>query len=260
MLSAMKERLRCATDGAELRRLLHCVLLALLAVVLYKPALAASPPALSGSVNDAALHLVQFCTEPKAGFDKNAVATLADYVLSSKPHRESSLPKSADCTGAYFEFDTKITLARFIDYSYNPLIPPVITRPSSLRYSGWTSPRDGSQKFPNSWEPVPPSGTPLVLHAMQRESDTPDLNTGVYHEYDLKRTFILHNHQGRQVLVSISKQTARSDVGKKGFILGDDTGWNYYYSGEAGYPKTGLGWVKSYIYDYHPTAHQRHGR
>jgi hypothetical protein len=85
---------------------------------------------------------------------------------------------------------------------------------------------------------------------MQRESDTPDLNTGIYHEYDLKRTLILLNHNGSQVLVSISKQVSKSDVGKKGVILGNDNDWNYYYSGEPGSPKTGLGWVKTYIYDY----------
>jgi hypothetical protein len=58
------------------------------------------------------------------------------------------------------------------------------------------------------------------------------------------------NHKGSQALISISKQVSKSDVGKKGVILGDDNDWNYYYSGEPGSPKTGLGWVKTYIYDY----------
>ena len=75
---------------------------------------------------------------------------------------------------------------------------------------------------------------------MQRESDTPDLNTGVYHEYDLKRTLILLNHKGRQVLVSLSKQIDKSDVGKKGIILGNDNDWNYYYSGEPGFTRPAL--------------------
>jgi hypothetical protein len=85
---------------------------------------------------------------------------------------------------------------------------------------------------------------------MERDSNSPDLNTAVYHEYDLKRTLILLNYKGRQVLFSVSKQIGKSDVGKKGFILGNDNDWNYHYTGESGSSLTGLGWAKSYIYDY----------
>jgi len=66
----------------------------------------------------------------------------------------------------------------------------------------------------------------------------------------MKRTLIQLNHKGHHVLVSISKQMGTSNVGKKGVILGNDNDWNYYYSDEAGSTITGLGWAKSYIYDY----------
>jgi hypothetical protein len=85
---------------------------------------------------------------------------------------------------------------------------------------------------------------------MQRDAITPDLTTGAYYEYNLRRTIILFNYKGRQVLVSISKQIGESDVGRKGVIIGNDSDWSYYYSGEPGTTKTGLGWAKSYIYDY----------
>jgi hypothetical protein len=232
------------------RPILGCIVLVLLLIPLYQPVAALSATEDFSPINDAAMKLVQFCIEPKGGLDEHAVAALVDYVLSSKQTREDALPKSLDCTGAYYEFDTKIAFPRFIEYSYNPLVPAVITRPSSVRYSVWTAPRGEAQKLPGSWKPVPPAAVPVVIHSMQRESDTPDLNTGVYHEYDLKRTLISLNHKGRQALVSVSKQIGTSDVGKKGLILGNDTDWNYYYSGEPGSPRTGLGWVKSYIYDY----------
>ncbi len=90
----------------------------------------------------------------------------------------------------------------------------------------------------------------MIIHGLQHDSNTPDLNTGVYHEYDLKRTLILLNYKGRQVFLSISKQVNQSKVGKKGFILGKDNDWNYYYSGEPGTAKTGIGWAKTYIYDF----------
>ncbi|HME45314.1 MAG TPA: hypothetical protein VKF36_19630 [Syntrophorhabdales bacterium] len=235
---------------ANFQRISGYVVIGLVSTILYQPVVAASLTEVPSPVKEAAMQLVQFCIEPKVGFNEAAVAALVDYVLSSKQNREYSLPKSQECTGVYHEFDTRITFPRFIEYSYNPLIPPVITKPSSVRYAAWASPRDESQKLPTSWVPVPPAGVPVVIHAIQRESDTPDLNSGVYHEYDLKRTLILLNHKGRQVLFSVSKQIDKSDVGKKGYILGDDSDWTYYYSGEPGSPRTGLGWVKSYIYDY----------
>ncbi len=202
------------------------------------------------SINDAALRLVQFCNDPKAGLDERDIATLVDYVLSSKKNREHALSESQGCPGAYQEFDTKSNFHRFMQYSYNARIPSVVTRPSSLRYSLWRVPNGKVRNLPGNWEPIPAAGAPVILHGMQHDSNTPDLTTGVYYEYDLKRTLIWVNYKGRQALVSISKQTDKSNVGEKGLILGDDSDWNYYYSGEPGSAKAGLGWVKSYIYDY----------
>lgn len=119
-----------------------------------------------------------------------------------------------------------------------------------MRYSLWTDPRGKSHKMPNEWRLASPASEPVIIHGLQHDSNTPDLTTGVYHEYDLKRTLIHLNHKGRLVLISISKQVNQSEVGKKGIILGNDDDWNYYYSGEAGSFKAGLGWVKSYIYDF----------
>jgi len=219
-------------------------------VLLHQTAGALSPADAAGTINDAAMKLVRFCVEPKTGLDEGAVATLVDYVLNPKQARERGLPKSKDCTGAYYEFDTRIPFSRFIEYSYNSHIPPAVTRPSSLRYSTWTAPQHDMQKLPQAWKPVPPGGTPVIIHGIEHDSNTPDVNTGVYHEYEMKRTLIHLNHKGRQAMISISKQLNTSKVGKKGVILGNDYDWNYYYSGEIGNAVTGLGWAKSYIYDY----------
>jgi hypothetical protein len=239
-----------AQQSICLRLILGCLVLTLLLFSLQQSVAALPPNDTFSPVHDAALKLVRFSIEPKAGLDENAVAILAAYVLSSKQTRERGLPKSQDCTGAYYEFDTKITFPRLVEYSYNPLIPPVVTRPSSLRYSTWTAPRGDTQKLPQNWMPVPPAGAPIVIHGVEHNSNTPDLSTGVYHEYDMKRTLILFNFKGRQAMVSVSKQIGTSKVGKKGAILGNDNDWNYYYSGETGNSIVGLGWAKSYIYDY----------
>jgi hypothetical protein len=232
------------------RPILGCIVLTLLLISPHQSVVALSTTDAFRPVHDAAMKLVQFCIDPKAGLDENAVAILADYVLSSKQTRERGLPKALECTGAYYEFDTKVTFPLLIEYSYNPFIPPVITRPSSLRYSTWAAPRGETQKLPTSWKPIPSGGAPIIIHGIEHDSNTPDLSTGVYHEYEMKRTLILLNHKGHQVLISVSKQIGTSKVGKKGFILGNDNDWSYYYSGESGSSITGLGWAKSYIYDY----------
>jgi hypothetical protein len=51
------------------------------------------------------------------------------------------------------------------------------------------------------------------------------------------------------VLISISKQKGKSDVGKKGYVLGADDNWDYFYSGKPGLTMPGLGWVRSHMYD-----------
>jgi len=233
----------------SLRWLLITLMISLLTIFQHQPAMAISLTDSASHVPAAAMKLIQFCANPKAGLDAQSVAILVDYVLESKSNKEAALPKLKETPGAYYEFDTRINFSSFLQYSYSNQIPSVLTSPASLRYSVWTGIQGESQKMPSSWKLVPPAGKPVIIHGIQRNGVTPDQTTGVYYEYDLKRTFILLNHKGRQVFISISKQIDISDIGKKGVILGNDDDWNYYYSGIPGSTKAGLGWVKSYIYD-----------
>ncbi len=216
------------------------------------------PPAYAASAQfpdtakavDAAMELVSFARTPGAELNPQALTMLADFVLAAKPVAESDLPKKHKATGAYYEFDTNIDFISFMKYGYSSRIPSALTSPASLRYSLWRGPKGEAQALPQSWSVPSPKDAPQVIRGLQRDGITPDLTTGVYYEYDLIRTLIVFNHKGRPVLISISKQADISDVGKKGFILGDDDDWNYHYTGEIGSAKAGLGWVKSYIYDY----------
>jgi hypothetical protein len=226
------------------------LIISVLTIFQQQPALAASISDNTSPIPAAAMKLVQFCVDPKVGLDDHAVAMLVDYVLESKSIKESDLPKMYEAPGAYYEYDTRINFFNFLQYSYSKQVPSALTSPSSLRYSLWTDFPGELQKMPESWKLPVPAGKPLIIYGLERDGITPDLNTGVYYEYDLKRTLILLNHKGKQVLISISKQIDLSDVGKKGVILGNDEDWNYYYSGLPGSTKAGLGWVKSYIYDF----------
>jgi hypothetical protein len=215
-----------------------------------QPVFAAPETDSSREISEAAMKLVQFTADPKTSLDSVAVAALIDFVLKPKTARESGLPAFHKATGAYYEFDTRINFSDFLQYSYSRQIPSVLKSPSSLRYSLWKDRQGAMQKLPHRWAPAPENGKPQIIRGLQHDAITPDLTTGIYYEYDLDRTLIHMNYKGKQVLLAIAKQIDRSDVGRKGFILGSDDDWNYYYSGEPGSARAGLGWVKSYIYDY----------
>lgn len=240
--------------AASIRRVVFILTLCLANYFCIQPAWAASLSDPSHPVPAAALKIVGFAGDAKAPLDAPAVAALVDFVLSAKQSKEAALPKVQDTPGAYYEFDTRISFSRFMQYAYSGHIPAVLTSPSSLRYSIWNGQAEKHSRLPSQWVPVAPDGKPLIIRGTQRDAITPDLNTGVYYEYDLNRALILVNHKGRQALITISKQVRVSDVGKKGVILGNDEDWNYYYSGEPGSTKRGLGWVKSYIYDYYSVS------
>jgi hypothetical protein len=241
---------RKTNHASGLHWLLITLMFSMLTILQPQPALAVSISDSTSPIPAAAMKLVQSCVDPQVGLDAQAVATLVDYVLEPKSNKEAELPKSQDAPGAYYEFDTRINFSNFLQYSYSNQIPSALTSPASLRYSLWTGIQGESQKLPSIWKLVPPAGKPVIIHGVQRDGITPDLTTGVYYEYDLKKTLVLLNHKGRQVLISISKQIDISDIGKKGVILGNDDDWNYYYSGVPGSAKTGLGWIKAYIYDF----------
>lgn len=203
-----------------------------------------------GAVCASVIKLVSFSNNPKAGLDPKDVAVVIDYVLKPKPLKEIVLPKIENASGGYFESDLRIRLTDFLQYSYNSQIPAALTSPSSLRYSRWMNRTEALNKITSSWKLPGPEDTPVVIRQLLRNGITPDQTTGFYYEYDLKRTLILLHYKGRRVLITIAKQANVSDVGKKGFVLGRDDDWNYYYTGIPGAAKPGLGWVKSYIYDF----------
>lgn len=227
------------------------LIVSLLIVFLPQQASAAvSSPDSMGTVCAAVMKLVAFSNTPKARLDPRDVAVVIDYVLKPKPLKEIALFEVDNAPGGYFESDLRIRLTDFLQYSYNSQIPAALTSPSSLRYSRWMNRTEELKKMTSRWKLPGPADNPLVIRQLLRNGITPDQTTGVYYEYDLKRTLLLLHYKGRRVLITIAKQANVSDVGKKGFVLGHDDDWNYYYTGIPGAAKPGLGWVKSYIYDF----------
>ena len=191
-------------------------------------------------------------TEPvhSQNFDSEVVQEVIKFVLSSKNKNAPYFPGNrTNIASAYLEFDIQKDLKHILDIGFNPNIPPFILSPSSIRLAYWTEVNGKKQLPPDLSSMLSRLDHPVMVAGVEHEEITPDLNTGAYYGYDLNRTLILLKYQGRPALISISKQKNISDVGKKGVVLGKDGDWDYFYSGQNGLNKPGLGWVNSYMYD-----------
>jgi len=179
-----------------------------------------------------------------------ALDGLLDFVMAPK---DSDRLYYADglfeSTSAYYEFTIERDLSHVLKIAYNPELPTFLTNPSSVRLSFWTEFDNGMQGLPELWRYLEGDDKPLVFSGREIIENTPDTNTGAYYRYGLDRTLILMKHKGNNVLISLSKQAGTSDVGKKGVVLGSDEDWTYLYSDKKGLNKSGLGWIRSYMYD-----------
>jgi len=183
-------------------------------------------------------------------FDSGMIEKVIEFVRMSKDKNALYFPGNrTNIASAYHEFDVHKDLKHILDIGFNPNIPPFILSPSSVRLAYWTEVNGKSQLPPDLSSVLTRLDHPIMVTGVEHEEITPDLNTGAYYGYDLNRTLVLLKYQGRPALISISKQKNVSDVGKKGVVLGKDDNWDYFYSGQNGLNKPGLGWVNSYMYD-----------
>ena len=171
------------------------------------------------------------------------------FVAATPSDISMSMQDRDKASGAFHSFSLRGDLSRVLEYAYNPEIPIYVTMPSSVRAQEWLNPatREALKGLPRALA----QGQPLLVRGSERETITPDANTGGYYAYKQDRAIALFPGAAGPVLVSVSCQPEPSDVGRKGCVVGDDSGWNYLYSGETGLNKTGLGWVDSYMYNAH---------
>jgi hypothetical protein len=210
------------------------------------------PASLAAGLN----HLIKVVhSDEKQAFDLSRIEALLDFI--GQPVSANELlysTKTPDMPSAYYSFDVAASLARIIQYAYNPEIPAVVARPSSVRLAHWTEVEKKPAPLPKLWEALPNLSSPIIVHGIEYVENTPDLNSGAYFGYDLDRALILCRHRGKNLLISLSHQKQVSDVGRKGWILGSDQEWNYLYSGEKGINKPGMGWADAYMYDSYTVA------
>ncbi len=183
-------------------------------------------------------------------FKPERIKNLLDFVAESKAVSElHHTDKLLGLPSAYYSMSINRSLAHILRYAYNPDIPYCTIAPSTVRICQLKETDQGQQSWPRLWALLSDLDNPLTVKGVEYVVNTPDLFTGVYYAYDQDRALILFKHHGKKAMVSISKQRGKSEVGKKGLVLGTDQDWDYIYTGETGLTKPGLGWVRSYMYD-----------
>lgn len=185
-----------------------------------------------------------------AAFVPEQLGGLLQFVDQRKDPDAAYAADSIDgASSAYLDVDVRMDMTQLLQRAFHPTVPWFTTTPSSLRLTAWLKTDQPGQGFPRLWELLDSAGPPVVIRGMETVENTPDLFTGGYYRYDLLRTLVLFRNGDRRVVISLSRQAGPSGVGKKGYILGQDDDWNYFYSGEPGLAASGLGWVKSHMYD-----------
>ena len=187
--------------------------------------------------------------EKVAAFDPQAVAPVMAFI--DEPKKDDTLyfaDAIKDMPSAYYQFDNRIDLQKVAAYSFNPDIPAIATMPSSVRLFRWLDEEGRMSQSPPVSRYLENLNEPVVERALQYVEITPDTNSGAYYEYNLYQTLVVFKYNQRKVLVTVSRQTDVSTVGKKGYVLGTDDDWDYFYTGKKGLTVPALGWVSSYMY------------
>lgn len=178
----------------------------------------------------------------------SALTALVDFISHAPDMANFSPEKRRDANGSFIAFTIQRPLKEVIRYGYNQRIPQSAVNPSSVNFSYWKTVEGGTNRLPELWTLPDTVSSPVVVRGVSHESITPDLHTGAYYDYDLNRTLVFLRQGTRRIFLSLSDQIGTSEIGKKGFIVGNDRDWNYVYTQDHGIDVTGLGWVKSKIY------------
>jgi len=206
-------------------------------------------PALDAEVENGLSYLIDLAQQPETVFVPDRVQSLLEYTDADDANVRSADPaKRASGYGVCVRSDIQAPLERILRYGFNPKIPSYVILPKQLRLSGRYPESDLVARDIEIWKSLSTLDKPLVLRGREYEVTTPDTSTGGYYRYDLDRLTILLKHRGSPLLISVSKMTRPSDVGKRAVIV-DDPNWTYFYSGEKGLSPAILKWMDTFIYD-----------
>ena len=203
------------------------------------------------SLSPGLMHLLNLADpEKQQAFQPDKIKKLLEFVEEPKdPDALYFADPKLGSPSAYYDFDVRQRFDHMLKYAFNPNVPLHLTTPSSIRLSHWKPVKGLGDQLPVLWKMIDEMEAPILVKGLEFVENTPDVFSGAYYSYHLYRTLIMFKTNNRKVIISISKQKGISDVGKKGYVLGSDDNWDYFYSGKPGLAKPGLGWVRSHMYD-----------
>lgn len=230
--------------------MIHGLILFILSLMLMHLKASAEEVQLPEDLKPAMEHLLALVGDTTAeSLDERHTGNLIEYVAAPKDmHETYSMGLRKGAVSNYYEFKLARPFQEVLDLIYHPDIPSFISVPSSVRLSQWIEINGQQQPLPRITMALANLTEPMIVNGVEFVENTPDTYSGAYYAYELDRTLILMKHQGRRILISISRQRDKSTVGKKGLVIGADEEWNYLYTGEKGCTRAGLGWVDSYMY------------
>jgi hypothetical protein len=230
------------------------LLLLILALMLVAPPLQAAtePPPVSAEIEKVLDQLLAiFGTDGGLQpIDSGAMDAMAAFVHKTPQTGLQAVQDRREIRGSGIIYELRRPLDDVVRYVYNHRIPEGAINPSSVNYSFWKEVAGNGKALPDMWNGLDSTSTPQVTRGVVREFISPDLHTGAHYQYDLRRAFVVQRRGTSRIVLSMSLQIGPSEVGRKGFIVGDDQDWNYLYTQEVGLNKAGLGWVKSKIYNF----------
>ena len=209
--------------------------------------LAKKPDPLDTKVEASIDYLFEVLRTPGTRFDPAKVRSMLDFVTLTTEPKDIAPARRFDGLGVCLRQEVKSDLKRILHYFYNPEIPNYLLCPAVLRMSGWHEGSEIVNLDKGLWDQLDNLAQPVVVRGREFESTTPDSFAEAYYLYDLNRLIILLNYAGKNVLLSVTEQEDKSDVGRKGAIL-DDKQWDYFYSGLEGLNRGMIGWMDTFTY------------
>ncbi len=209
--------------------------------------LAAKPEPLATEVETGIDYLFEVLRNPGTPLEPGKFQAVLDFVDTTEEPKDIEPAKRFDARGICLRSNVQSSLDRILKYFYNPEIPNYLLCPALLRLSGWHEGSEILTRGKGLWDDLATLDQPVLVRGREFESTTPDSFAEAYYLYDLNRLMILLKYQGRNVLLSITEQEDKSDVGRKGAILNDKE-WDYFYSGLEGLNKGMIGWMDTFTY------------
>ena len=203
-----------------------------------------------GSIHSGLHHFLDLVNPEKdIAFDPGLIAGVMEFIEApKKDHTLYFADNLLRLPSAYHEFDSHVDINRIAGYAFNPDIPDIATMPSSVRLFQWMDEKGQRRQAPRVDRYLGNLDAPVVENTLQYVEITPDTHSGAYYGYNLYQALVVFKYKQRKVIMTISRQRDESTVGKKGYVLGTDDDWDYFYSGKKGLTVPALGWVSSYMY------------